>query len=189
LTPKEKLHVKKATLVSAAVLVLASAVPAGAEESKRPVMTTSTAQQGGKLAIKTPFNVWPDGNWIFVVNVGATDWTAALDVYAACTPVAPTTSCGPNFVAGKYLAGHYDKGHFPKGHGNTPSKGSPNQQVSGPGWVAVMMGLPAGSYKITATAANNTSAETAVTIAGAPSGPVVQVQPGVVPVVKPTKTP
>ncbi|MCM3877248.1 MAG: hypothetical protein NEA02_12625, partial [Thermoanaerobaculia bacterium] len=162
-----------------------------ASDQKRPSASqaSTVAQQAGKLAIQTPFKVWPDGNWIFVVNYGTSDWTGALDVWATCKPVAPTTSCGPNFVGGKYPAGHYDKGTFPTGYGQAPIKGSANaQQVSGYGWVAVGMGLPAGKYRITATAANNTSPETDVTIAGSPSGNVVKVGPGTLQL-SPTKTP
>ncbi len=180
---------KKITLASAALIVLAAALPGAAEESKKPgtSMTTGAAQQANRLGLKTPFNVWPDGNWIFVVNAGNSDWKAPLDVHATCVPVAPTTSCGSNFPGGKFHA-HYDT--FPAGHGNAPIKGSANaQQISGPGWIAVLMGLPAGSYKITASAASNSSAEANVTIASPPSGNTIQVQPGVVPVVKPTKTP
>ena len=185
----------KSRIISAALLVLASAVPAAAAETKKPSssMNTGAAQQAGQLAVKTPFTVFADGNWIFVLNKGDKDWTGPLEVNAACTPVAPTTSCGSNFVGGKYHAGHYDKGTFPKGFGPgvSPIKGpGPNAQItSGSGWVAVFMGLPAGSYKITATAGNNTSPETNVTIAAPPSGNTIQVQPAVVPVVKPTKTP
>jgi hypothetical protein len=140
---------------------------------------------------ENPFTVWPEGNWIFVMNYGNADWTGPLDVWATCKPVAPTTSCGSNFVGGKYHAGHYDPGKFPKGHGNVPMKNSENvQQVSGPGWVAVFMGLPAGTYKITATAAGKSSPETDVTT-GAPQSDntmKVKVQPAAIQLA-PTKKP
>jgi hypothetical protein len=181
--------VKKTIL--AAALVLGSALGASASDqtNKPSASQTTGATQNPGTMIQTPFKVWPDGNWIFVDNYGTSDWTAALDVWAFCTPVAPTTTCGPNFVGGKYLAGHYAKGAFPKGHGQAPIKGSANaQQVDGYGWVAVHMGLPAGTYKITAKAANNSSPETPITIAGQNNGPTVQVNPGALQLA-PTKTP
>ena len=147
---------------------------AGAEESNRPSAMAPGAAQASKLAIKTPFNVWPDGQYIFVVNAGTTDWAGALDVSAVCAPTAPTSTCGANFPGGKFKQ-HFAT--FPKGHGNAPIKGSGNaQQISGAGWIAVFMGLPAGTYKITATAANNVSPETAITIAP-PPGPTIVVGP------------
>lgn len=177
--------------VLAAVLILGTALTgAASDQTNKPSSSQTTGvAQNPQMMIQTPFKVWPDGNWIFVDNYGTADWTAALDVWATCKPVAPTTTCGPNFVGGKYHAGHYDKGTFPKGYGQAPIKGSANaQQVSGYGWVAVLIGLPAGSYKITATAANNSSPETDVTIAGSGGGNTVQVNPGAVQLA-PTKTP
>lgn len=174
--------------ILAASLLLATSLTAAASDQKRPAASqaSTVAQQAGKLAMQTPFKVWPDGNWIFVVNYGKSDWKGSLDVNATCQPFAPTTSCGPKFPAGKFHA-HYDT--FPKGFGNAPIKGSANaQQVEGAGWIAVGMGLPAGKYKITATAANNTSPETDVTIGGTPTGNVVKVGPGIMQVA-PTKTP
>ena len=50
------------------------------------------------------------------------------------------------------------------------------------------MGLPAGSYKITAKAANNSSPETPITIAAQGTGNTVQVNPGAIQLA-PTKTP
>lgn len=177
----------KKTIIAA--LILGTALTAAASDSKKPSASQKVVvAQNPQTLVDTPFKVFPDGNWIFVVNYGTTDWTAALDVWAMCKPVAPTASCGPNFVGGKYLAGHYAKGAFPAGHGNAPIKGSANaQQVSGAGWVAVHMGLPAGSYKITAKAANDSSPETDITIAGQGGG-TIQVQQGGIQLA-PTKTP
>ena len=176
--------------ILAAALILGSALTATAsDQTKKPSssQTTAGALQQPQTMIQTPFKVWPDGNWIFVVNYGTADWTGALDVWATCKPVAPTASCGPNFAGGKYRAGHYDKGTFPKGYGQAPIKGSANaQQVSGYGWVAVHMGLPYGSYKIVASAANNSSPETDITIAAPPS--TISVKPGTLQLA-PTKTP
>jgi hypothetical protein len=185
----------KKTILSAALILTAAFSAAASDQSNKPSSsqtTTGAAQQ--QNMIKTPFDVWPDGNYIFVVNKGTADWTGALDVYATCKPVAPTTSCGSNYSGGKFHAGHYDKGTFPKGFGPgvSPIKGpGPNAQItSGSGWVAVFMGLPAGSYKITATAANNSSPETSITIAAPPpsGGNVVKVSPGTIQLA-PTKTP
>jgi hypothetical protein len=178
--------------VLAAALILCSALPAFAsDQTKKPSssQTTTGALQNPQTMIKTPFKVWPDGNWIFVVNYGTADWTGPLDVWATCKPVAPTTTCGPNFAGGKYHAAHYDKGTFPKGYGQAPIKGSDNAQItSGYGWVAVLIGLPAGSYKIVASAANNSSPETDITIAAPSSGNTIQVKPGAIQLA-PTKTP
>lgn len=180
----------KKTILAAALILGTALTAAASDQAKKPSSsqnTTGVARNPLSL-IDTPFKVWPDGNWIFVVNYGTSDWTGALDVWANCTPVAPTTTCGPNFVGGKYHAGHYDKGTFPKGYGQAPIKGSANaQQVSGYGWVAVHMGLPAGSYKVVAKAANDSSPETAITIAGQGGG-TIQVQPGGIQLA-PTKTP
>lgn len=177
--------------IFAAALILGTALTAAASDqpAKPPVSQTTGAAQNPQIMIKTPFKVWPSDNWIFVENDGTTDWTGPLDVWATCTPVAPTTTCGPNFVGGKFHAAHYDKGSFPKGHGQAPIKGSANAQItSGYGWVAVLMGLPAGSYKIVASAANNSSPETPITIAASSSGNTIQLKPGAVQLA-PTKTP
>jgi hypothetical protein len=155
-----------------AALAVGFTLTAAAEESRKPSAMAPGVAQQGKVAVQTPFKVWPDGQYIFVVNYGTADWTGALDVSAVCAPTAPTNTCGPNFPGGKFKT-HFAT--FPKGHGNAPVKGAGNaQQISGAGWIAVFMGLPAGSYKITATAANNVSPETAITIPGStPPGGVV----------------
>ncbi len=174
--------------ILAAALILGTALTAAAsDQSKKPSASQTTAvSQNPQTMIKTPFTVFVDGNWIFVVNDGNSDWTGPLDVCATCVPVAPTTSCGPNFVGGKYHAAHYAAGTFPKGHGNAPIKGSANaQQVSGPGWVAVSTGLPYGSFKVTATAANNSSPATDVVLS-APVSPI-HADPGTIQLA-PTKT-
>lgn len=179
----------KKTVLAATLILGAALTAAASDQSNKPSTgpTATGATQNPQTMIQTPFKVWPDGNWIFVVNYGNADWTSALDVWATCKPVAPTASCGPNFASGKYHAGHFAIGQFPKGHGNAPIKGSANaQQVSGPGWVAVFMGLPYGSFKVTATAANNTSPETDVTLA-APVSPI-GVNPATLQLA-PTKTP
>ncbi len=181
----------KKTIRAALAFALGAALTAAASDqpAKPPVSQTTGASQAGQLGIKTPFKVWPSDNWIFVVNEGTADWTGPLDVWATCTPVAPTTTCGPNFVGGKFHAAHYDKGSFPKGYGQAPIKGSANAQItSGYGWVAVLMGLPAGSYKITATAANNSSPETPITIQPPQGMGTLHVQPGAIQLA-PTKTP
>lgn len=153
-----------------------------ADVGKRPgAEQISPDSVGRPIFIQPTIKVWPDGNYIFVVNQGTKDWPGAMDVSATCTPIAPTTTCGPNFPGGK-LQKHYDT--FPKGYGNAPIKGSGNaQQVEGAGWIAAFMGLPAGTFEITAKAANATSAKTTITIA--PEGGGLQVSP-VTPVVKPT---
>lgn len=178
----------KKTILAAALILGTALTAAASDQTNKPSSSQTTgAAQNPQILIKTPFKVWPDGNWIFVVNYGTADWTGALDVWATCKPVAPTTSCGPNFVGGKYHAGHYDKGTFPKGYGQAPIKGSGNAQItSGYGWVAVLMGLPYGSYKIVASAANNSSPETDITIAAPPS--TITVNPGALQMA-PTKTP
>jgi hypothetical protein len=181
--------VKKTILAAALILGTALTAAASDQPNKTSSQATTGAAQNPQNMIKTPFKVWPDGNWVFVVNYGTADWTGPLDVWVTCKPVAPTTSCGSNFAGGKYHAGHYDKGAFPKGYGQAPIKGSANAQItSGYGWVAVLIGLNQGSYKITATAANNSSPETDVTIAGPPSGNTIQVQPAAIQLA-PTKKP
>ncbi|HEX7529318.1 MAG TPA: hypothetical protein VF425_09425 [Thermoanaerobaculia bacterium] len=181
---------KKFRIVPAALLVLACAVPAAAEETKKPSTSVNTgaAQQAGKPSNQSPFKVWVDGNWIFVVNNGNSDWTGGVLVGAACQPVAPSTACGsgPEWN-GLNFTHKYDK--FPKGHGNAPIKGSGNaQQIEGPGWIAVFLGLPVGSYKVTASAAYNLSPQTDVTIAAPSTGKVIRVSPGTIQLA-PTKTP
>lgn len=178
----------KKTILAAALILGTALTAAASDQSKKPSSSqTTAASQAGHIAIQTPFKVWPDGNWIFVVNYGNADWTGPLDVWVTCVPVAPTTSCGPNFVGGKYHAAHYAAGTFPKGYGNAPIKGSANaQQVSGPGWVAVLSGLPYGSFKVTASAANNSSPETDITLS-APVSPI-HAAPGAIQLV-PTKVP
>jgi hypothetical protein len=181
----------KKTILSAALILGTALTATASDQPNKGSSQTTGAAQNPQIMIKTPFAVFVDGNWIFVMNKGDKDWTGALDVWASCKPVAPTTSCGPNFAGGKYKAGHYDAGKFPKGFGPAvaPIKGSANaQQVDGYGWVAVLMGLPAGSYKITATAANNSSPETAITIAAPSSGNTIQVQPAAIQLA-PTKKP
>jgi hypothetical protein len=185
---KEKDQVKKSHLISAALLVLASAVPAAAEKKPSTSLNTGAAQQAGKPSNQSPFKVWIDGNWIFVVNNGNSDWTDGLLVGAACIPVAPAIVCGsgPGW-SGLNFTHKYDK--FPKGHGNLPIKGSGNaQQIEGSGWIAVPMGLPVGSYKVTASAAYNLSPQTDVTIGPPSSGKVIKAGPGVFQLA-PTKTP
>ena len=81
--------------ILAAALVLGSALTASAsDQTNKPSSSQNTGvAQNPQTMIQTPFKVWPDGNWIFVDNYGTADWTAALDVWAFCTPVAPTTTC------------------------------------------------------------------------------------------------
>lgn len=166
--------------LSAALAAGFTVTASAAEVSQRPSAMAPGAAQQGKIAIQTPFKVWPDGQYIFVVNYGNSDWTGALDVSAVCVSTvvnAPANACGANFPSGKFKQ-HFAT--FPKGHGNAPIKGSANaQQISGAGWIAVFMGLPSGSYKITATAANNVSPETTITIAP-PPGPTVVVGPATI---------
>jgi hypothetical protein len=166
--------------VLVAALALGLGLPAAADDSKKVSSTMPGAAQQGGIAIKTPFNVWPDGQYIFVVNYGNADWTGPLDVSAVCkstTANAPANACGTNFPGGKFKQ-HFAT--FPKGYGNLPLKGSGNSQVtSGAGWIAVFMGLPAGTYKITAAAANNVSPETTITIAP-PPGPTFVVGPATI---------
>lgn len=177
---------KKAVLA----LLLGAAVAASASDQPvKPSTSQTSASQAGVPGIQTPFKVWVDSGWIFVDNYGTTDWTAALDVWATCTPVAPTTTCGSKYVNGKYHVAHYDKGQFPKGHGVAPVKGSANvQQTSGAGWVALSLALPTGTFNVVASAANNFSPQTQVAIAPPPGSNTIQLQPGAIQLA-PTKAP
>ncbi len=164
----------KTIFVTAAVLFIGlSATPAAAEKKSGPPAGPATTGVGlNPNLIQTPFRVWPDQNYIFVVNGGTKDWTAALDVTAKCTPVAPSTSCGSNFPGGIFRK-HYNAGTFPKGFGQSPVSAPNGNSViipNGAGYDAVFMGLPVGTYRITATAANNSSPDTAITITTPPPG-------------------
>lgn len=163
-------------IIFAAALILGTTLIATASDQKK--LATGPAQQG-PLALKTPFKVWIDGQYIFVENDGATDWTYPLDVSATCTPVGPTTSCGSTFPGGKFSRNFAT---FPAGHNQAPQYG----RTSGAGWIAVSMGLPYGTFKITARAANNYSPETNITLS-APVSPL-RVNPATIQLL-PTKTP
>jgi hypothetical protein len=134
------------------------------------------------VAANTPFRISVDGNYIFVANYGTEDWKGPLNVNVSCVPVAPTTTCGPDFPGGKFLAPYPS---FPPGHGNVPVKASGKPQDPwGPGWIAVFMGLPRGSYRISVTAAGSSSPDTAVTIA-APSAAKPKASPAANPAAGP----
>ncbi|MBK9062429.1 MAG: hypothetical protein IPL89_04430 [Acidobacteria bacterium] len=178
----------KKTVLAATLILGAALTAAASDQSNKPSTgpTATGATQNPQTMIQTPFKVWPDGNWIFVVNYGNADWTSALDVWATCKPVAPTASCGPNFASGKYHAGHFAIGQFPKGHGNALIKAPRTLSRFRAGLGRRLHGAPYGSFKVTATAANNTSPETDVTLA-APVSPI-GVNPATLQLA-PTKTP
>lgn len=182
---------KKTVLASVAALAFGTALAAAAsDQPNKPKGQTTTVSQQNQIGIKTPFNVWVDGQYVFVVNMGNADWAGPLDVTATCTPVAPTTTCGSGFPGGKFQQ-HFAT--FPKGYGQLPTHNPGSQETSGAGWIAVFMGLPNGSYEIQGRAANNYSPETAITIAApqggiSPHPSVVHVSPGAVQLA-PTKTP
>jgi hypothetical protein len=182
--------VKKHLLVAALVLASAFAV-AASDQPNRTSAQVPGAGQNPQL-LQTPFKVWPDGNYIFVVNGGTTDWTGPITVTAKCVPLAPTTSCGPNFPGGTFTK-QYAKGQFPKGHGQTPVSAPNGNSViitPGAGYDAIFMGLPVGAYRITASAGTNSSPETIIKITVPPPGsqPPVHVQPGAIQLA-PTKSP
>lgn len=184
---------KRAVIACSCALVLGAVVASATEQTgKRPPSTVSgAAQQGpgvGTLLAKPDFQAWPDGQWIFVVNFGALDYTGPVDVGATCkstAPMAPPDACGPNFPNGNF---HYHLANFPSGHGNFPIKGSGNaQQISGPGWRALPMTLPAGTFTITVNVdpqnkivesneSNNTSTKT-ITIAPPPGPGGLKISP------------
>lgn len=188
-----------------AALILASACAAAAsDQPAKPGASQTTAGAAGAAAAALPkpdFHAFADGQWIFVMNGGDADWTGPLDVKATCKKEATKqtpTICGPNFPNGSFF---YHLANFPAGHGPsvTPIKGSDNaQQVSGYGWRALNMGLPAGgSYEIVVTVDPNgkiaekdegNNVSTKVVSIPAPAGNTIQVQPGAIQLA-PTKKP
>ncbi len=190
----------KRTLTFALALGVSLAAAASDQPNKPAAgQTVPNAGAGGAAALipKPDFQAFADGQWIFVMNKGDADWTGPLDVKATCkregTKQDPTI-CGPNFPNGTFF---YHLAAFPAGHGPSvaPIKGSDNaQQVTGYGWRALRMDLPAGgSYEIIVTVdpnakisekdeGNNTSTKN-VSIAGA-SGGGIQINPTLVPIKK-----
>jgi hypothetical protein len=167
--------VNKTILITAAALCIGlAALPAAAEKKNQPSAAETNVDSGqlNPNMIQTPFRFLASGNYVFVINGGTADWTGPLDVTIKCVPVAPATSCGANFAGGA-LHKHYNKGEFPKGHGQTPVSAPNGNSViisQGGGYDAVFMGLQIGSYKITASAANNTSPEMPTTVTVPPPG-------------------
>jgi hypothetical protein len=188
----------------AGALVLVLTSPAGADQSKKPSSsaprTVGTAA-GSALKLPRPdFHGFPDGQYLFVMNGGEVDYTGPLDVKATCKPAAPNppaNACGPNFPNGTYT---HHEAKFAQGHGPAvaPVKGSGNaQQVSGYGWQAYYMGLPAGTWEITLTIdpqqkvaesneGNNDSTKTITIPPSAPPGGII-LNPTAVPVLRPTR--
>jgi hypothetical protein len=146
-------------------------MPAAAEKKNEPSTSPATTGVGlNQNLVQTPFRFMVSGNIVFVINGGTADWTGPLEVTIKCAPVAPAVSCGANFASGA-LHRHYNKGEFPKGHGQTPASApSGNAVIVTPGVDTIGMGLPVGSYKIVASAANNTSAEMPTTFTEPPPG-------------------
>ncbi len=172
---------KKTALVLAALV--AGLTAAASDQPTRANQATGKPPLNPNL-IQTPFRVWPDGNYIFVVNGGATDWTGPVTVTAKCEPLAPTTTCGPNFPGGTFTK-QYAKGQFPKGHGQTPASAPSGNTViitPGAGYDAIFMGLPVGVYRIAATAGTNSSPATIIKITVPPPGSQapVHVNPGAI---------
>jgi len=174
--------------------------PAAAEQTNKPSSSVPrTVGTSAGIGIKVPrpdFHGFPDGQYVFVMNGGEKDYTGPLDVKATCKPTAPNppaNACGPNFPGGTFTH-HEDK--FETGHGPAvaPVKGSGNaQQVSGYGWQATFMGLPAGTFEITLTIdpqnkvaegneGNNVSTKTITIPASTPPGGVIKVNPTLVPI-------
>ena len=146
-------------LAVAITLVYVLAPPAAAEETKKPAATMPGAAQqtAAEAVLKLPlpdFRGWPDDQYLFILNSGDKDYTGALELVATCKSTAPrpqVNACGQKFPNGKFS---HNIAHFEAGHGPTvaPIKGSGNAQiVSGYGWRAVFMGLPAGTFEITLT--------------------------------------
>jgi hypothetical protein len=188
----------------AAALVLSLAAPAVAEQTNKPassVPRTVGTSAGATINLLRPdFRGFPDGQYIFVMNGGDKDYTGPLDVKATCkpaTPNPPANACGPNFPNGTYT---HHEAKFAQGHGPAvaPVKGSGNaQQVSGYGWQAYYMGLPAGTFEITilidprnkvaeSNEGNNFATKTITIPPSAPPGGII-LNPTAVPVLRPTR--
>jgi len=180
-------------------LAVSLAAPAVAEQTNKPsssVPRTAGTSAGSTIKLPRPdFHGFADGQYVFVMNGGEKDYTGPLDIRAKCKPTAPNppaNACGPNFPLGSFT--HHED-HFEAGHGPAvaPIKGSGNaQQVSGYGWQAYFMGLPAGTYEITLTIdpqnkvaegneGNNASTKTITIPAATPPGGPIKVNPGLVP--------
>jgi hypothetical protein len=172
----------KKTILAAALILGTALTAAASDQSNKP--STGPATTGAGLnpnLIQTPFQFLIEADYVFVINGGTKDWTGPLDVTVKCVPVSPTTTCGSNFPGGTYHK-HYDKGTFPAGHGQVPASAPSGNSViitQGGGYDAFKVGLPVGTYRITAMAANNTSPETSMTINAPPPGtaPTIQLNP------------
>ncbi len=177
--------------ILAAALILGTALTAAAsDQAGKPSSSQRTTGAGlNPNMIQTPFRFLASGNYVFVINGGTADWKGPLDVTIKCAPVPPTTSCGANFAGGS-IKRHYDKGAFPAGHGQAPASAPSGNSViitQGGGYDAIHMGLAVGTYKVVASAANNSSPEMPTTVTTPPPGsptPVV-VSPAVTLGVKP----
>lgn len=185
------------TLALAFVLGISFGAAASDQTNKPSAsQTVPGAPAGGAAALvaRPDFRAFADGQWIFVMNGGDADYTGPLDVKATCTREAKPApdACGPNFPGGTFF---YHLAAFPAGHGPSvaPVKGSDNaQQVTGYGWRALRMDLPAGAtYQITVTVdpngkiaekdeANNTAPPKSITIAPASGPSTIQVKPGAI---------
>jgi hypothetical protein len=171
-----------------ALVVLGAALTASASDQPPKPAAGPTPPGGGRIAIKTPFRFQASGNYVFVINGGTANWTAALDVTVKCTPVAPTTTC-----AYPSMQRHYNAGEFPKGYGQSPASAPSGNSVvitQGGGYDAIFMSEAVGTYKFVATAANNASPEMPVTVTTPPPGsqPPIHVNPGAIQLA-PTKPP
>ena len=165
----------KTIVVTAALLCFGlAAAPAAAEKKSEQAASRIPSPDPGKL----PFRLTPVANYVFVqyTGPGPKNWTAQLDLYVKCAPVAPATSCGSNFPGGTFHKG-WGPGAFPQGSNNGSLAAAPSGNSAivpgGTGLEAVFLGMPVGSYKITAMLGSNplnAAPETSVTVTTPPPG-------------------
>jgi len=138
-----------------ALLALGLALPAAADEVKKastPKVVPVPAATGGTLTMTKPdLVVLLTDRYIFAMNLGGIDYVGPLDIGAGCrstAPNAPVSACGASFPGGIF---NFHVANFPHGHGQLPTYSSgPNQQTSGSGWLAIPLGLPPGTFEVTA---------------------------------------
>lgn len=171
---------KNPPALAAAVLLLVGMHAATSDQSGKPSASSQTGAgvpgNTGSLVARPDLKVTLDGQFLVVSNIGAADWTGPVDVTGTCKSNASGASseaCGASFPNGHF--GYHMASLLP-GHGASVIPAPP--AVSGPGWRAIKLDLPGGTFNVSfavdpqakvpdANRANNTLTQT-VTIANFP---------------------
>lgn len=141
--------------VLGAVLALGLALPTAADEVKKAstpkVVPVPAATRGMYAMAKPDLVVLLTERYLFAMNLGGSDYVGPLDIGGGCqstAPNAPVSACGASFPGGAF---NFHVANFPHGHGQLPTYSpGPNQQTAGAGWIAIPLGLPPGTYEVTA---------------------------------------